>query len=88
MNDSIGDSFEAVLLEIRKRLAERLEADLSEVKAESHLMDDLEAESMDVLVLIMDLEEEYDFKIPDEVIPELQTPHKIATYLHTHWKLS
>lgn len=74
-------TYDELLDEVRRRLAERLDVDLSAVKAESHIMDELRAESMDILVLVMDLEDEHGVQIPDDVIPGLSTPKAIADFL-------
>lgn len=74
-------SVEALLPEVRRRLAERLEIELSEVSEDCHVLDDLEAESMDLLVLVSELEDEYAIAIADEALPGLSTPRQIAQHL-------
>lgn len=70
-----------ILEEIRRRVATRLELELDEVGPDAHIRDDLEAESMDMLELVMTMEEEYGIKIPDDEILGLSTPRSIAEYL-------
>lgn len=74
-------SLEALLPEVRRRLAERLELDLEKVTEDCHVLDDLEAESMDLLVLVSDLEDQYGIAIADEALPGLSTPRQIAQHL-------
>lgn len=74
-------SVEALLPEVRRRLAERLELEVAEVAEDCHVLDDLEAESMDLLVLVSDLEDEYGIAISDEALPGLSTPRQIAQHL-------
>ena len=48
---------------------------------ESHLVEDLHADSLDVVELVMDLEQEFDTEIPDEELPKVQTVGDILRYL-------
>ncbi len=51
---------------VKKVIAERLSVDEAEIKAESHFIDDLGADSLDLVELVMDLETEFDITIEDE----------------------
>lgn len=74
---------DSILLEIRKRLAERLEIPLEEVPPDAHVFEDLEAESIDLLVLISDLEQDHGIQIEDTELTALSTPRDFAAYLET-----
>ena len=48
---------------------------------ESRLIDDLKADSLDIVELVMDLEQEFDVEIPDEDLPKVQTVADIVNFL-------
>ena len=59
---------------IREIIAEQLSVeDIEKITLETSLTNDLEAESLDAVEIIMALEEEYDIEIPDEVAEEFKT---------------
>ena len=51
---------------VRQLIAEQLKSELSDVTNEASLMDDLGADSLDTVELVMALEEEFELEIPDE----------------------
>jgi len=55
-----------ILEKIQEVVVDRLEADVDEITEESHFIDDLGADSLDVVELIMGLEDEFDIEISDE----------------------
>jgi acyl carrier protein len=58
---------------IKKIIVEVLNVDESEVKMDSTFVDDLGADSLDVLQIIMGLEEELDIEIPDDAAEKIVT---------------
>ncbi|MDQ2100307.1 MAG: acyl carrier protein [Tychonema bourrellyi B0820] len=58
---------------VKKIVAEQLEVDASEVKPESNFANDLGADSLDTVELVMALEEEFDIEIPDEAAEGITT---------------
>ena len=58
---------------VKKIIAEKLGVDLSEVVPEASLVDDLGADSLDLVELIMSMEEEFDTDISDEDAEKIQT---------------
>ena len=67
--------------EVKKIIVETLGCDEDQVTPESNLMDDLEADSLDLVELHMAFEEALDIKIPDETLAKLQTVGDIVEYL-------
>ena len=67
--------------EVCKILSEQLIVDADAIKPESRLKEDLGADSLDMLQLLMTLEEEKGVTIPDEVLPTLKTVGEIVAYL-------
>ena len=66
---------------IKAIIAEQLGVDESEVKPETHLMKDLEADSMDAVEIIMAIEDEFDIEVPDEDAEKFQTVNDIISYV-------
>lgn len=68
---------------VRDMLASQLELDPAQITMETHLIEDLGADSLDVVELIMELENEYGVLISDEAATELVTVGEIVRYLET-----
>ena len=71
---------------IRKILADQLEIDESEITMASNLVEELNADSLDIVELIMDLEQEFDISIPDEDLPKVVAVKDIVGYIETQVK--
>ena len=65
-------------------LAEQLDAEEDTITMETSLVDDLGADSLDVVDLVMTLEDEFDMEIPDEDIENVRTVGDIVKYLEDH----
>ena len=74
----MGDSLE---IKVRNILAEQLGVDLGEVTPDARILDDLGADSLDVVELVMSLEEAFDIEIPDEDVEELRTVADVERYV-------
>ena len=70
-----------MLEKIRIMIAEQLGIDAEEVKAESSLQDDLNADSLDLFELVVSLEEEYGLEIPSGDLEKVETVNDIVEYL-------
>lgn len=70
-----------MLEKVIKILAEQLDLEVDEIKADSNIQEDLEADSLDVMDIMSELEEEFGLEIDDYAIEGLNTPQKIATYI-------
>ena len=62
-------------------IAEQLNVNESEIKAESNFKDDLGADSLDLFELVMALEEEYGVEIPSEDLEKITTVGAVMDYL-------
>ena len=62
-------------------IAEHLKLDVSDVTDERHIIDDLGADSLHTVELVMEFESEYDMSIPDEDAETLDTVGKIKEYI-------
>lgn len=66
---------------VRDIIAKQLDIDAAGITMNSRLIDDLKADSLDIVELIMDLEQEFNIEIPDEELPKVQTVADIVGYL-------
>ncbi|MBE0605548.1 MAG: acyl carrier protein [Deltaproteobacteria bacterium] len=71
---------------VREIVAEQLERDVNEVTAASSLIEDLGADSLDVVELVMKMEEEFGIEIPDEEAEKIKTVNDVTQYITTHKK--
>ena len=70
-----------MLDEMKKMLAEQLNCDENEIRADTSFKDDLGADSLDLFELVMALEDEYNIEIPAEELTELNTVGDVIDYL-------
>jgi acyl carrier protein len=71
---------------VREIVAEQLERDVNEVTNTASLIDDLGADSLDVVELVMKMEEEFGIEIPDEEAEKIKTVNDVVQYITTHKK--
>ena len=71
------DTFER----IRKLLAEQLDIDEEKITMDSNILEDFEADSLDVVDMVMSLEDEFGVEIPDEEIENLHTVGDVVRYV-------
>ncbi|HQU98506.1 MAG TPA: acyl carrier protein [Nitrosomonas sp.] len=69
---------------IKKIVAEQLGVNEAEVKNESSFVNDLGADSLDTVELVMALEEEFDCEIPDEQAEKINTVQEAINYVTAH----
>ena len=74
-------SQEAILEKVRSIVSEQLSVDAGEVKAESNFQNDLGADSLDTVELVMALEEAFDIEIPDEAAEGIATVGDAVKYI-------
>ena len=73
-----------VFEKVRDILVDQLDVEEGAVTMEASIIDDLGADSLDVVDLVMTLEEEFDTEIPDEDIENLKTVGDIVKYIEDH----
>lgn len=71
---------------LKKIVAEQLNVELSEVEASKSFIDDLGADSLDVVELVMAIEEAFEIEIPDDQAQNIQTVGDAAKYIEEHTK--
>lgn len=72
-----------VLDKVKEILVDQLDVDGNSITMESVITDDLGADSLDVVDLVMSLEEEFDIEIPDEEIEAMKTVGDIVHFIET-----
>ena len=70
--------------QVQKVIAEQLNIDPANVKLESKLVEDLEADSLDVVELVTELEMSYQIEIPDEAMTTLVTVQDVVNYIEAN----
>lgn len=75
----MSDVFERV----KRIIVERLGVDESEVTPEASFKDDLGADSLDVVELVMELEDEFDLEISDEDAEKITTVGEVVQYIES-----
>ena len=71
---------------VRKIVSEQLGTDEDQIKNESSFIDDLGADSLDTVELVMALEEEFDTEIPDEEAEKITTVQQAIDYINKNLK--
>jgi acyl carrier protein len=69
---------------LKKIISEQLSVDEEEVVPEASFIEDLNADSLDLVELIMTMEEEFNIKISDEDAEKIQTVQDAIDYLQDH----
>ena len=74
---------EEVQQKLKEIVMDRLNAEEDEIKPEASFVEDLGADSLDIVELIMGIEEEFDIEIPDEDAEKLTTVGEAMAYVKT-----
>lgn len=72
-----------VFEKVKEMLCEQLDVEEEKVTLEASIVDDLGADSLDVVDLIMSLEEEFDVEIPDEDVENMKTVGDLVKYIES-----
>ena len=75
------DSIESKVISI---ISEQLSLREDDIKGSSRFVDDLGADSLDIVELVMEMEEEFDVEIPDEDIEKMSTVQDVFDYITKH----
>ena len=81
MGKEVGKSMATVDERVKKIIAEPLGVEEEEVTLEAHFVEDLGADSLDTVELVMALEEEFEIEIPDEDAEKILTVGKALDYI-------
>lgn len=67
--------------QVKKLIAEELHIDPADIADDADIVEDLGADSLSVVTILMNAEDEYGITIPDDITANLRTPKAIADYL-------
>ena len=73
-----------VFEKLKEILALQLDADAEDMTMDTKIIDDLGADSLDVVEMLMSVEDEFDVEIPDEKIEELKTIGDVVEYIQSN----
>ena len=71
---------------VKNIIAEQLGVGEDEIKPESNFVEDLGADSLDIVELVMAMEEEFEVEIPDEEAENIKSVGDAINYINTHTK--
>jgi acyl carrier protein len=71
---------------VKSIIAEQLGVSEGEIKIESSFVEDLGADSLDIVELVMAMEEEFDVEIPDDQAESIKTVKDAVDYINNHKK--
>ena len=69
---------------VKKIIVDQLDVEEEKVTAEASITEDLGADSLDVVDLVMSIEEEFDIEIPDEAVENIKTVGDIVSYIESN----
>jgi acyl carrier protein len=72
---------EEILKKVQEIVSEQLQKDIKEVVPEASFANDLDADSLDTVELVMALEEAFDIEIPDEAAEEIATVQDAVNFI-------
>lgn len=75
-----------VLEKIKEILSEQFDVEMDEIAVETTLQEDLGADSLDVVDLLMSIEDEFEVEIPDEEVENIKTVGALVEYIESHSK--
>ena len=76
----------SVEVSVKAIIVDQLGANEADVTPDAHFVDDLGADSLDTVELVMKFEEDFDIEIPDEDAEKIQTVQDAVDYINTHKK--
>lgn len=74
----------SIFEKVKSIIVEQLGVEVDEINMEASFIDDLGADSLDIVELVMALEEEFDLVIPDEDAEKIRTVGEAVKYIQEH----
>lgn len=71
---------------VREIIANQLSVKAEQITEKSNIAEDLGADSLDLVEILMSLEDEFGVSIPDEAIPEIKTIKDVVEFIESHKK--
>ena len=70
--------------EVKEILADQLDINIDDIEMTSDLQDDLGADSLDAIDVVMSVEDQYSIEVPDEVIKSIKTVEDIVSFIEAN----
>ncbi|MBR2277969.1 MAG: acyl carrier protein [Eubacterium sp.] len=70
--------------EVKEILADQLDINIDDIEMTSSLTDDLGADSLDAIDIVMSVEDQYSIEVPDETIKTMKTVEDIVSFIETN----
>jgi acyl carrier protein len=83
-----GDKLKEITEKVKQIISEQLGVEEAEVTPSASFVDDLGADSLDTVELVMALEEHFDIEIPDDAAEKIRTVQDAIDYIDKHSKVS
>src|SRR5829696_2732407 len=80
-SDRVGNPMEDVDQKVIEIVSEQMGVDKSEITRETHFINDLNADSLNTVELVMEFEDEFELSIPDEEAEKIQTVGQAIDYI-------
>jgi acyl carrier protein len=80
----MAETAEKVETKVREIISEQLGVSVDQVTPEASFIEDLGADSLDIVELVMALEEEYGMEISDEEAEKIRTVRDVVNYIESH----
>jgi acyl carrier protein len=84
---AVGEKSKELVEKVKQIISEQLGVDEGEVTASASFVDDLGADSLDQVELVMALEENFNLEIPDEDAEKIRTVQDAIDYIEKHAKV-
>ena len=82
----MAEQAKTTLEKVREIIAKQLSVKLETVKEESNIAEELGADSLDLVEILMALEDEFGISIPDEAIPQIKTIKDVVAFIEKNKK--
>ena len=80
------EEFEMINDKVKEIIANQLSVKVDDIKDNTNIAEELGADSLDLVEILMSLEDEFGVSIPDEAIPEIKTIKHIVDFIESHKK--
>ena len=75
-----------VLEKVKAILSQQFDVEEDSITPDTNLSEDLEADSLDVVDLLMSIEDEFEIEVPDEEIENIKTVDQLVKYIEANMK--
>jgi acyl carrier protein len=73
-----------IIDKVKEIIADQLSVKVDDIKEDTNIAEELGADSLDLVEILMSLEDEFGVSIPDEAIPEIKTIKEIVDFIESH----